>query len=159
VTVADRLDRIEARFELQDLVAAYFHAVDARKFDELVSLFLPDAEFRHPGGSVRGAAALESFYREQLARWPATYHYSHAHVVELGEGTATGLVDAHAEHADEGTCVVAGLRYEDRYARDAGRWRFAARTLHIRYFLPWEKLGTSYRHSASFAAAPTALSR
>lgn len=159
MTVADRIAGIEARFELQDLVAAYFHAVDARKFGELVSLFEADAEFRHPGGSVRGTEALESFYREQLSRWPATYHYSHAHVVDVAGDSATGLVDAHAEHAEDGTCVVAGLRYEDRYARAGGRWRFASRQLHIRYFLPWGKLGTSYRHSASFAAAPTFLSR
>lgn len=157
MNVAERLERLEDRAALGELVVRYFHAVDARAFDALVGLFLADGEFRHPGGAVRGAAELEAFYREQLARWPATYHYGHGHVVEIAGDRARGLVDAHAEHVEDGTCVVAGLRYEDEYARTPEGWRFAARTLHIRYFLPWEKLGAAYRHSARFAEAPTAL--
>jgi hypothetical protein len=46
--------------------------------------------------------------------------------------------------------VVAGIRYDDRYVREDGRWLLNARTLQIRYFLPWEKFADRYRHNPAF---------
>ena len=89
------------------------------------------------GSPEEAAGALES-----------TYHYVHSQVVEvLGGDRASAVVDAHAEHAMDGTCVLAGIRYVDAYHRAPGGWRFQERELRIRYFLPWQKLGQRYQHS------------
>jgi hypothetical protein len=150
VSTADRLERIEARLELSDLVARYCRLVDGRDFPGVAALFTADASFHYPGGAAT-RPELEEFFAAQLLRYDATYHYTHAHLVELtGESTATGSVDAHAEHALEGNCVLAGIRYEDEYVREAEGWRFGRRTLQIRYFLPADRLATAYRHSAGF---------
>jgi hypothetical protein len=153
--VDERLARIEARLELSDLVGRYCRLVDGRDYAGVAALFAADASFHYPGGSA-ARADLEEFFAGQLTQYEATYHYTHAHLVELaGDDAASGSVDAHAEHAVDGACVVAGIRYEDEYVRDAGEWRFGRRTLQIRYFLPVDKLGTAYRHSSRFPR-PTA---
>jgi hypothetical protein len=86
-----------------------------------------------------------------LGRYEATYHYVHSQVVDgLRPGAARAIVDAHAEHALDGSCVLAAIRYADVYRRGPDGWRFAERELQIRYFLPWQKLGTRYRHSELF---------
>jgi hypothetical protein len=72
-------------------------------------------------------------------------------VIDAIEGDrAHGLVDAHAEHGADGTCVLAGIRYVDVYRRAASGWRFQERELQIRYFLPWAKLGALYHLGKRF---------
>jgi ketosteroid isomerase-like protein len=152
-TLEERLAQVEARFALGDLVARYFDCVDRRDVAGVVADFAPDGEFSYPGGSARGRADLHAFWSANL-RWDFTYHYPHAHVVRFtGPTIASGYVDAHAEHQQDGGCVVAALRYVDEYVLRDGRWVFQRRDLRFRYFLPVEKLSTpSYRLSATFRA-------
>jgi len=151
----DRIERLEARFELADLAVRYCHLLDAKEFDRVVTLFDEDASFTTPSGTVTGRAELAAFFARQLSRYDAWWHYPHSHVVDFVDaGAASGVVEAHAEHAQDGVCVVAGIRYEDEYRRGDDGWRFAARTLQIRYFLPSDRLATAYRHSAAFPLLP-----
>lgn len=152
-SIERRLERVEARFALGDLVARYFDCVDRQDVEGVVTDFVADGEFAYPGGQARGRDELRSFWTEHL-RWPFTYHYPHVHVVRFESATAaTGYVDAHAEHQQDGGCVVAALRYVDDYVLEGDRWRFRRRDLRFRYFLPVEKLSTpSYRLSPTFNA-------
>lgn len=155
-SMEERVGRIEARIALADLANRYCRLLDHGRFDAVAALFTEDAVFSYPGGSVRGRDVLPSFFAEQLGRYEAWWHYLHGHVVDiLDDATAVGSVDAHAEHAQDGACVVAGIRYDDRYRRDGDDWRFSARALQIRYFLPWEKFQHRYRHNAAFPPPPS----
>lgn len=152
-----RLARIEARVELTELVARYCHRIDARDYAGAAELFSVEGTLSVPDGRVsHGRAAIERFLGGELDSYQSTYHYVHAQVLDvLDAATAAGIVDAHAEHAHDGTCLLAGIRYADRYVHDDGTWRFAGRDLQIRYFLPWQKLGTRYRRSDHFPVQPT----
>lgn len=152
-TLEQRLEAVESRLALGDLVARYFDCVDRKDVAGVVADFVADGEFLYPGGGARGRSELGAFWTENL-RWPFTYHYPHAHVVELeGGNAARGYVDAHAEHQQDGGCVVAALRYLDEYVREDGRWLFLRREIRFRYFLPVVKLSTpSYRLSPTFYA-------
>ena len=59
--VKERVKRLEDRFAIQDLVAAYCSAIDSRDLVRFVSLFTDDAIMRHRDGvmPVMGDADLE----------------------------------------------------------------------------------------------------
>ena len=145
-----RLGRLEARAEIQDLVARYFHAVDARAYADVAALFARDGRIETPSGlGATGTAELTAFFETRLSNYELTYHYPHSELIRLtDDGTATGIVDAHAEHGIDGACVIAAVRYDDAYVMEDGAWRFARRTLSFRYFLPWDQLATAYREGA-----------
>ena len=142
-----RLARLEARAEITDLVSRYFHGVDARAYGTVAGLFARDGRIEPPSGlGATGTAALTAFFETRLVNYELTYHYPHSVLLCLeDDGTATGIVDAHAEHGIDGTCVIAAVRYDDAYVLEDGAWRFARRTLSFRYFLPWDELATHFR--------------
>ena len=150
-----RLGAVEARIAIGDLVNRYFQRLDQGDFAGVAQLFAPEAVFEYPGGSVEGRHGLERFFAAQLEKYDAWWHYGHGHVVELVDGRAAiGSLDAHAEHVEGDTCVVAGIRYDDRYVRQEGRWLLGERALQLRYFLPWDKFAGRYRHNAEFPPPP-----
>jgi uncharacterized protein (TIGR02246 family) len=144
-SAATRLQRLEDRFALQDLVAAYCRAIDDRDLEGFVSLFTRDGRMRHQDGAmdVSGRSALHAYYAERFPTYGVTFHYPHAHSVAFdGPDTATGWVTAHAEMDLGGEFVLAAFRYSDRYAREDGQWRFAERVLACWYYLRLADLPT-----------------
>jgi hypothetical protein len=147
-----RLTTLEARLELTELAARYCHRIDAGDYGGAAAMFSPDGILAVPDGRTNvGRDAIETFLRGQLDAYQSTYHYVHSQVLDdLSDRDARGVVDAHAEHAEDGTCLLAGIRYADVYVHHADGWRFARRDLQIRYFLPWQKLDSRYRRSEHF---------
>jgi uncharacterized protein (TIGR02246 family) len=135
---AARVQQLEDRFAIQDLVAAYCRAIDDRDLDSFVSLFTADGRMRHQDGvmDVSGRDALREYYAVRFPGYGVTFHYPHAHsVVFNGPDSATGWVSAHAEMDLGGEFVLAAFRYSDRYVRDSGQWRFAERVLACWYYM------------------------
>ncbi len=141
-SLIERVERLEVRAELQDLVTKYCIRVDDRDLDGVAELFTPGGSFGHqsdPG--VVGRDAIRAHYRERLTGLVYSYHFSHNQLIEwTGGDEATGVVNAHAEMAFPGELVIAALRYDDTYRRDDGVWRFARRRLSFFYFLPATEL-------------------
>lgn len=153
----ERIFALEARLDLAELAARYCHRIDAGDYAGAAALFAPDGILAVPDGRLsRGRAAIEAFLTEQLSAYQSTYHYVHGQVLDGPIGAdASGVVDAHAEHAQDGTCVLAGIRYADVYVQGPAGWRFARRDLQIRYFLPWQQLDSRYRRSDRFPVRAT----
>jgi len=145
-----RLRRLEDRFAIQDLVAAYCNAIDERDLDRFLSLFTDEAVQRHRDGVMRvdGKAALETYYRQRFAGYGYTYHYPHASTVSFeSDDDATGVVTGHAEMSVDGELVLAAIRYTDRYRRTSGGWRFAERELAFGYYMKLSELPTGFGDS------------
>ena len=68
-----------------------------------------------------------------MQRYVATTHFIGNHRVELAGDTATGETYCLAHHIyDDGSerrMLVWSIRYQDRYVRQEGAWRFAQRRL------------------------------
>ena len=144
-TTAARLQQLEDRFALQDLVAAYCRAIDDRDLETFISLFTEDGRMRHQDGAmdVSGRDALRAYYAERFPTYGVTFHYPHAQRVTFNsDDEATGWVSAHAEMDLGGEFVLAAFRYSDRYARDEGQWRFAERVLACWYYMRLADLPT-----------------
>jgi len=141
--VLDKLRRLEDRFAIQDLVAAYCEAIDGRALPRLVSLFTDDAVMRHRDGVLRldGRDAIEAYYTARFANYGFTFHYPHAVTLSFTSADeATGLVTGHAEMGVEGQLVLASIRYTDRYRRVDNAWLFAEREMAFGYYMKLSEL-------------------
>jgi hypothetical protein len=151
--LSERLARVEARLAIGDLVARYGHVIDDRDPTATAALFTAGGAFVYPGGSVTGRDDIQAFFAEQQERVESSFHYPHSHLVEVDGDRATGIVSAHSEQSFDGSCVVAGMRYDDVYALEDGAWRFERRRVGFRYYLPWRDFAESYRESPGFRRA------
>lgn len=138
VSLEERIERLEVRASIEDLVTRYGMLVDNRDLEGVAQLFTTDGQFGHQDqGGVTGHDEIKVFYRERLSGQEYSYHFSHNQLVEFSGGdTATGVVNAHAEMGFQGEVLMAAMRYHDDYRRVDGAWRFARRRLSFFYLMP-----------------------
>jgi hypothetical protein len=142
------LRRLEDRVAITELAFRYAIAVDDRDFDALGTLYASDAVFDTPGGRNVGRDAVVGFYRGRLPDFGATVHTPHGHVITfVGDDEATGIVTSHAELAIDGEAFVTAFRYDDRYVREDGEWRFAERNVSSVYAMYLRDLPTGLGES------------
>lgn len=143
-----RLQRLEDRNAILDLIARYYNAVDDRDITAVGSLFCEDGVFGRYNGTDRaeGRDAIVAFYNERLALVGPSFHYPHAHLIEFQSDTqATGVVTAHAEMGVQDKLVITGFRYQDRYRKDPdGEWRFLERITRFYYMMTHDELHDHY---------------
>jgi ketosteroid isomerase-like protein len=137
-SLEERLDEVESRAAIADLVAGYCEGTDRRDLDRFLGLWHDDAEYLIPGG--RGDfVGTEQIRRSQevIANvWKQTYHWTTNHTATFAtRDRATGRSDAIAicVHPD-GTISWVACTYHDEYERRAGAWKFARRNVE-RYFV------------------------
>lgn len=138
-----RVQRLEDREEIRELIARYGRAVDDRDWDALRAQYTPDAIFDSAAGRSVGADAIIDYYAERTSAYVASYHYPHSsELTFVDDDHATGVVCAHAELTIEGDTVMVALRYQDDYRRTDGRWRFHERNTNLLYVLKLSELPT-----------------
>lgn len=141
-SLEERIDALEARAQIEDLVTRYGMTIDDRDLGALGELYTEDGRFGHqdqPG--VVGRDAIVAVYGERLRGQEYSYHFSHNHLVDHGGGdVATGVVNAHAEMGYQGEVLLGAMRYLDRYRRVDGRWHFAERRMSFFYLMPASEL-------------------
>jgi ketosteroid isomerase-like protein len=139
--LARRIDRLEARAAIGELVSAYAIACDEHDMSRLMSLFTEDATFDSPSKLMvaKGRAAIADLFVTLFQIRGPAFHWTHDRFVEFGgedPNLATGLVLSHAETTPNGIVSIAAMRYDDVYRRVAGRWLFAKRTIQFLYYVP-----------------------
>src|SRR3546814_15557729 len=82
-----RLEAVETRLMLRDLVSRYAYSVDNRAIDTLADLFAEDAVFRARNGgfSASGRTAIAAEFRSQLNGLGPSFHFVHDHIVRSEE--------------------------------------------------------------------------
>jgi len=141
VSLEQRIQSIEDRLAIQDLVVRYCLSVDDNDYPALRGMFTAKATMAGEVGADPIVGRLESI-RSGYGR---TIHAPVAiTITRLEADQASGIVMTRAELAIAGRSVQTAIRYYDDYERGGdGRWRFAARTLKFSYALPAEELGES----------------
>ncbi len=135
-----RLRRLEDRIEIGELIARYGLVMDDRDIGGMPALFTPDVEVHSLDGTMNASgrdAAIELF-RRQLAGIGPSNHVTHDRIITFDDARAdhaTGVVLSHAELSRRGVAMVAAIRYNDVYQRDAQAWRFRVRNIGFMYFV------------------------
>ncbi len=152
-----RIDRLEARVLIAELVARYCKACDDRDIPLLRSLFVEDAVFESADGVMRatGLDAILAMYRNRFEVLGISVHWTHDHIIRLDPSdrdAAEGEIFGHAEAHRNGRTLIASMRYHDRYRRTSEGWKFCRRRLLFCYYVPVdeyaEALGSRLRQRA-----------
>ncbi len=135
-----RLRRLEDRIEIEELIARYGLVMDDRDMVNMADLFTPDVHIRSRDGvmDARGRDAVVALFEGRFEVLGPSNHFTHDKIIRFGDDPdeADGLVLSHAEMNRKGQPMLTAIRYHDRYRREAGRWRFAARELVFFYYVP-----------------------
>jgi SnoaL-like protein len=135
-----RIERLEARAEIRELVGRYCFVVDERDVEGIGECFTRGGAFRSLDGKMdaTGRAAVVEQFHGRFALLGPSNHFTHDHVITFDDSDpsrAQGLVNAHAEVVRNGRPLLTSLRYHDEYRYEEGRWRFHVRTLSFFYYV------------------------
>jgi 3-phenylpropionate/cinnamic acid dioxygenase small subunit len=125
---------VSSHSAIQNLIATYAELVDDGDFAG-VGILLADATFTGAAGSVSGRVAIEKMLRDNLIVYddgtPRTKHVTTNIVIDVDEeaGTAVSRSYFTALQAlpDFPLQPIVSGRYQDRFERSDGRWRFVER--------------------------------
>lgn len=138
-TLEARIDRIESRAAMHDLVSDYCHGFDKRDWDRFLAIWWEDCvwEIGPPFGNFEGHAGIEHAVKEILwPAWLASTHFTTNLVVTFdGPDQATGIcdVDCIGTTAD-GVAQTIAATYRDRFERRGGVWKIARRHVTMHHF-------------------------
>jgi ketosteroid isomerase-like protein len=125
--VEHRLRRLEAHRDIEQLVARYALAMDARDIDAIANLYTDNVKVGAPVNGV-GRDALRTWFRDNIATSYRTFHAITGHVIEFEDDDhASGILHAHAEHEISDRWEVTVYCCTDRYVRNDGKWYFETR--------------------------------
>ena len=145
----DRVQRLEDRLAINDVVVAYFLAADGDDIVNVGASFTEDATFSGSGQlCASGRQAIMDYIRTARTHMGLTIHTPHyAQVTFESTDVARGLVGAHLELVVAGSSVCGAVRYVDEYARSGGRWRIKSRDMRTIYIAPWSEIGEALASS------------
>ncbi len=140
--LAARVDTLESRSAIRDLVSDYCHGFDKRDFERFLSIWWEDCnwDIGPPFGAFEHHDGIRTAVHEVL--WPAWSHTLHLTTnlrVEFADRDhASGICDVQCmgSLAGETTCTVVGASYFDDYERRGGAWKILRRQVRIHYFNP-----------------------
>jgi 3-phenylpropionate/cinnamic acid dioxygenase small subunit len=119
---------------IENLIATYAERVDAGDFAGVAEL-LADATFTGGAGSVSGRDAIEKMLRESLIVYddgtPRTKHVTTNVVIEVDAEAGTAVSRSYftvlQALPDLALQPIVSGRYQDRFERREGHWRFVER--------------------------------
>ncbi len=128
------LQEISDRFEIQDLLVDYAHAIDQKNWDALDDIFTEDAfiDYSVMGGAKGSLLEIKKFLAEAMPIFPHTQHLVANMQIRIDGDQGTGRIMCHNPQVmdvGEGKrhVFLLGLWYVDKYARTADGWRIKER--------------------------------
>lgn len=112
-------------------IAAYTHALDDGRVDDVVATYCLDGVFDMPEvGTFEGHDALRAAYEGWRPRKPQRHLVVNTHVTDWDDDEATALSDVvFILEGSDGWGVQLVARYRDELRRTDGRWLFHRRTV------------------------------
>ncbi|ARK29964.1 nuclear transport factor 2 family protein [Halalkalibacter krulwichiae] len=147
-TLEDRIDELEARHQIYEVIANYNHGVDKKDRELFMDVWEENAiwDLGDPGGCCRNKQEILERLEISWRDVPKTHHYTVNIVVttDMENGMATAISDLDATAMDkEGTAFVIAGTYYDRFSKSTGKWRLAERKVKIHSFTPVSDLAAA----------------
>lgn len=134
------LQEISDRLEIEDLLARYCHAIDARDWDALDAVFTPDAriDYSETGGAKGGYPQIKAWLPVALERFPMFQHMIATKKLDIAGDEArcrTILFNpmSYRDEAGAEQVFFMGLWYRDKLLRTPDGWRIAERYEEMAY--------------------------
>lgn len=123
--LADRIDRLESREAIRQLVSHYGVLIDSRDLDGLTRLFVEDVRVTRES---RGHPAMSAHLEGLCRQFTTSIHFvGNQTVTFLDRDHAEGVVYCRAEHEVGDQWIVMAIQYWDRYERRSDTWQFTGR--------------------------------
>jgi hypothetical protein len=134
---APRLQELEDRAQILELMTAYGATLDRRDFAAFGQLFADDAEYGSGPGAARGRAAIQAQLERVIGSNPSNLPAPNSHLffnpsirIDGDTATATSLGAYTAPDAVSGsTRMVFFVSYQDTLVRKDGHWLFQKRVV------------------------------
>ena len=137
-----RIDELESRNAIRDLVSDYCHGFDKRDFTRFLSIWWDDCiwDIGPPFGRFEGYEGIhQAIYEVLWPAWAETHHLTTNLRVtfdDANNASAICDVDCVGTLTDGPTCQIVGATYSDRIQRRDGVWKILERNVRIHYFNP-----------------------
>jgi gamma-hexachlorocyclohexane dehydrochlorinase len=136
-----RIDELESRAALRDLVTDYCQGFDSHDWDRFISIWHEDAvwDIGPPFGVFEGHAGISEAVHEVLYPvWRETHHLtSNLRLTFRDADHARGVCDVDCMGATKDDIVqMISATYTDDFERRDGVWKIARRGVVIHYFNP-----------------------
>ncbi len=123
--MANTIDDVEA---IKKLKAQYFYFLDTKQWDNLRTLFTPDADFDSAREGSYTFDGLAGFITGASASLQSgiSVHHGHMPIIDFGaDGEATGIwaMSDYVDLPDVNRTFVGYGHYHERYRRVAGVWK------------------------------------
>jgi hypothetical protein len=142
MTIEQRLQELEDRIAIRELVDQYTYCADTRDAEGQMAIFTGDTNFEvymdekvpTPTYVVTGRENLRPVF-DDLNQYFSTMHFNGQSTVRLVGDNATGATYCRAYHLKvvDGVqkLMVAGIRYYDTMVKQDGVWLFSERKLKV----------------------------
>lgn len=136
------LQELTDRMALKNLVDTFSNLADMKDVEAQVLLFTDSAEVVSYHGiqetsRLKGRKVLAERFGAFLDRFDVVYHINGQQVVKLDGDKATGIAYCQVVLIDmeNGRKIMTtqGVRYEDEYVRQEGKWLISKRTSHFEW--------------------------
>lgn len=128
-TLEERMDRLEARWEIAERLAGYAHGCDKRDAARFMEIWHDDATWSLPDpfGTSRGTEQIRAALGRIWDANAASHHWMTNLVLEFaGRDRARALSDAVCVMiAPDGRHGLVAATYESEFMRRQGSWRIA----------------------------------
>ena len=140
-TIEQRLDAIESRSAMHELVSDYCHGFDKRDWPRFLAIWWPDAnwDIGPPFGAFDGHDGIAHVTRSILwEAWLASSHFTTNLVISHdGADKATGISDVDCiGTTSDGQAQTVSATYYDEFERRDGVWKIARRKVAMHHFNP-----------------------
>ncbi len=128
------------RFEIQDLLAAYCHAIDTQNFDALDDIFTKDAfiDYTAVGGAKGNLKETKAYLAKALSKFTGMQHMLGLPQISIDGDTATGRTICFnpmvLERDGAPHVFFVGIWYVDELVRTEAGWRIKHRAEAFSYF-------------------------
>jgi hypothetical protein len=116
------------RCEVADLLARYARTVDARRWDDLDSVFAGGAtiDYTATGGIAGSLGEVKAWLAEAMAAFSSTQHLLGLPVVDVAAETASIVAPCHNPLVVDGRVLVCSLWYHAEAVRTGAGWRISS---------------------------------
>jgi len=138
-TLEERIQILEDREAIKELVANYCRGVDGRNEELFMSVFHDDACYNIGGafGDASGRDEIKGMLHALWAAFTEMHHWATNVVIELDGDSARAFVNADVTGTDnKGRALMFAASYIDQLTRVDGTWKFSVRDIDLHYMTP-----------------------